>query len=475
MWALMPWLRVIGYDAWVALGVIEALFYGLMGLAWAATSTRRWWPVAAAASWVGAELLRGTVPFGGLPWGRLAFGLVDTPFDRYGRLGGTALVSFLAVLVVTLLVSVGLDLVSLLRRRTTASADPESADSADSAYSSRPAWRSWPSAAAAKVVVALVIVLVSLVLNRSAWPERRAPSPWPRSRATSKASACTRSRIGCRCCATTSRRPSGWHERSLPALGRSPTSSSGPRAAATSTRSRRPPPGTRSRGRFARSACRSWSVRWSTGRTSSTCRTWASSGHHAPDRVRSTSSGTRRRSASTSRCGGMPGGFVSGQPGAGRLAPGNRGRPAVDDPVGRPGDGGPPSVSRSLTTGLPGGIVDGAAQLIGAHEQRGLRRPLGQSAQQFAISRYGRSKVAGQVRIRVHGRDQRHHHDGTGRSSRNGPSHAMVLRRAVTLATGPDARHQVRWLAGHRLRSTRPGPRARRRLGHSSSNGRMAR
>ena len=104
MMVLMPWIAVIGYDAWIALSVIEGFFYGLMGLSWAWLSDHRWWPPAAAASWVGAELLRGTVPFGGLPWGRLAFGLVDTPFDRYGRLGGTALVSFVGVLVVALVV-----------------------------------------------------------------------------------------------------------------------------------------------------------------------------------------------------------------------------------------------------------------------------------------------------------------------------------------------------------------------------------
>ncbi len=104
MLVLMPWLQVIGYDAWVALAVVEGFFYAVMGMSWAWLSWYRWWPAAAAASWVGAELLRGSVPFGGLPWGRLAFGLADTPFDRYGRLGGTALVSFLAVLVVALVV-----------------------------------------------------------------------------------------------------------------------------------------------------------------------------------------------------------------------------------------------------------------------------------------------------------------------------------------------------------------------------------
>lgn len=113
MLVLMPWLRVIGTDAWVALSIIEGSFYALMGLSWALVTAYRWWPPAVAAAWVGAELLRGTVPFGGLPWGRLAFGLVDTPLDRYGRLGGTALVSFVTVLVV------GLAVDAVLRRDRT--------------------------------------------------------------------------------------------------------------------------------------------------------------------------------------------------------------------------------------------------------------------------------------------------------------------------------------------------------------------
>lgn len=133
MLVLMPWIRVIGTDAWIALSVIEGSFYALMGLSWAWVSVHRWWPPAVAASWVGAEFLRGTVPFGGLPWGRLAFGLVDTPFDRYGRLGGTALVSFVAVLVVALVVD------AVLRRDRS-------------------------RVALGQVIVALALVLVTLVL-----------------------------------------------------------------------------------------------------------------------------------------------------------------------------------------------------------------------------------------------------------------------------------------------------------------------
>lgn len=105
MLPLTRWITIIGNDAWVALGLLEALFYGLMAMSWAWVRDYRYWPVATALTWVGAELLRSTVPFGGLPWGSLAFGLVDTTMVRYGRLGGTGLVALLSVLAVALVVA----------------------------------------------------------------------------------------------------------------------------------------------------------------------------------------------------------------------------------------------------------------------------------------------------------------------------------------------------------------------------------
>ena len=104
---LLRWLTIIGVDAWFALSLLEAVFFGAMTVLWSSLARRRWWPVAYAVSWAGFEVLRGVIPFGGFPWGTLAFGLVDTPVVRYGRLGGTVLVS----LVVVGTVAVAVDLV----------------------------------------------------------------------------------------------------------------------------------------------------------------------------------------------------------------------------------------------------------------------------------------------------------------------------------------------------------------------------
>jgi apolipoprotein N-acyltransferase len=103
MMVLLPWLRVIGPDAWVALSLLEALFYGIGGTATVLVARLPWWPVWAATVWVGVEQLRGSVPFGGFPWGRLAFATADTPVSTAFAFVGSAGVTFLVALVGTTL------------------------------------------------------------------------------------------------------------------------------------------------------------------------------------------------------------------------------------------------------------------------------------------------------------------------------------------------------------------------------------
>jgi apolipoprotein N-acyltransferase len=99
MAALLPWIQVIGVDAWIGLSFLQALFYGLLGVLLGRVQRLPAWPVWAAACWVVAELLRSTVPWGGFPWGRLAFATVDTPLAAampwVGSSGTSALVALL--------------------------------------------------------------------------------------------------------------------------------------------------------------------------------------------------------------------------------------------------------------------------------------------------------------------------------------------------------------------------------------------
>jgi apolipoprotein N-acyltransferase len=103
MLVLLPWLRVIGTDAWIALSLLEAVFYGVAGVATVLVARLPAWPVWAATVWVGVEQLRSVVPFGGFPWGRLAFATVDTPVSAAMGYLGSAGVTFLVALVGTVL------------------------------------------------------------------------------------------------------------------------------------------------------------------------------------------------------------------------------------------------------------------------------------------------------------------------------------------------------------------------------------
>ncbi|NLI04322.1 MAG: apolipoprotein N-acyltransferase [Actinomycetaceae bacterium] len=117
----------------VALAGMEAFFYGLLGILWAGLShmerqpSRRkprsrkrdqsasaptklselgkWlglhaFPVSlfgGAGAWILMEQLRATLPFGGMPWGNLAFAFTSAPLSPLARYGSTALVGFAAV------------------------------------------------------------------------------------------------------------------------------------------------------------------------------------------------------------------------------------------------------------------------------------------------------------------------------------------------------------------------------------------
>ena len=95
---LMRWMTVIGPDAWIGLSLLEAAFMVPLGAALAVTARLPGWPLVHAALWVGAELLRARIPWGGMQWGRLAFGQAGTPLTTYAALGGAPLVTFVTAL-----------------------------------------------------------------------------------------------------------------------------------------------------------------------------------------------------------------------------------------------------------------------------------------------------------------------------------------------------------------------------------------
>ncbi len=103
---VLAWLTVIGPDAWLLVALLEASFLALMAALLPPLLALRGWPFWAASLWVAQELARDTMPFGGFPWGRLAFAETASPFTPFAALGGAPLVSFATALVGTLLAAV---------------------------------------------------------------------------------------------------------------------------------------------------------------------------------------------------------------------------------------------------------------------------------------------------------------------------------------------------------------------------------
>lgn len=96
---LLSWMRVIGWDAWLLLTLLCGSWIALAGYATALVTRLPLAPVWVAAAWVGEEALRGRVPFGGFPWGEVAFAQADTSYGALAPVGGTAFVTFCVALV----------------------------------------------------------------------------------------------------------------------------------------------------------------------------------------------------------------------------------------------------------------------------------------------------------------------------------------------------------------------------------------
>ncbi|WP_282258156.1 apolipoprotein N-acyltransferase [Micromonospora sp. WMMD1155] len=89
----------IGWWPWLLLASLQALFLAALGCAAAYTSglvdRQPWaWPLVTGLLWTAQEALRSRIPFGGFPWGRLAFSQAEAPTLRWAALGGAPLVTF---------------------------------------------------------------------------------------------------------------------------------------------------------------------------------------------------------------------------------------------------------------------------------------------------------------------------------------------------------------------------------------------
>jgi apolipoprotein N-acyltransferase len=101
---LLSWTDIVGgHGPWLILAALEAGYVALMAGVAARLSALveryRWlWPLGTGLLWVAQEALRDRYPFGGFPWGRLAFSQGDSPLLRLAALGGAPLVTFAVAL-----------------------------------------------------------------------------------------------------------------------------------------------------------------------------------------------------------------------------------------------------------------------------------------------------------------------------------------------------------------------------------------
>ncbi|MCK9900733.1 apolipoprotein N-acyltransferase [Frankia sp. Cpl3] len=108
MLPLLRFVSFVGVDGWIVLSAAEAAILALIApattLAYRLPAPWLW----AGAAWVAQEALRGRAPFGGFPWGRLAFSQPDSPYTGLAALGGAPLVTFAVATTATLLATTAL-------------------------------------------------------------------------------------------------------------------------------------------------------------------------------------------------------------------------------------------------------------------------------------------------------------------------------------------------------------------------------
>jgi apolipoprotein N-acyltransferase len=92
---LLHWTGIyVGAAPWLILCVAFAAFYALLGAVLPILDRLPAGPLWVGAAWVLQELLRDRIPFGGFPWGRLAFSQAESPVKWFAAVGGAPLVTF---------------------------------------------------------------------------------------------------------------------------------------------------------------------------------------------------------------------------------------------------------------------------------------------------------------------------------------------------------------------------------------------
>jgi apolipoprotein N-acyltransferase len=109
---LLPWIgNLVGAVPWLALATVCALYPAIFGFLAVVVRPLPGWPVWFALVWVAQEWLKSIFPFGGFPWGVVAFGQTQGPFLPLVQLGGVSLLSAGIMLVGFSVTAIALEIV----------------------------------------------------------------------------------------------------------------------------------------------------------------------------------------------------------------------------------------------------------------------------------------------------------------------------------------------------------------------------
>ncbi|BBX96748.1 apolipoprotein N-acyltransferase [Mycobacterium lacus] len=167
---LLPWVgMLVGAMPWVALATACAFFPGLFGVFAVVVRRLPGWPIWFAVVWAALEWLKSIGPFGGFPWGSVAFGQADGPLLPLVQLGGVALLSTAIVLVGCSFTAIALEIETWWR------AGGQARGRADGAGVSGSASKTGTGAATPPPAVVLPGACICLVLFAAAvaWPQVR--------------------------------------------------------------------------------------------------------------------------------------------------------------------------------------------------------------------------------------------------------------------------------------------------------------
>lgn len=160
---LLPWIStLVGDMPWLVLATMSACFPALFGLCAVVVRALPGWPIWFAVLWGAMEWLKSVIPFGGFPWGSIAFGQAQGPLLPLVQLGGVPLLSSSVVLVGASVTAIALEIVVMLRTGR-AAAPRESQDGEQGEAAGKP-----PAVVLPGISICLVLLTAVLV-----WPQVR--------------------------------------------------------------------------------------------------------------------------------------------------------------------------------------------------------------------------------------------------------------------------------------------------------------